>query len=834
MSETHAFEFHADKAPAFRVVSFTSDEQLHDVYRVEVLLTCAADDDKLADLEGALLGANAALTVMSGSHKRRLHGVVSSVRVASLDDKLARVHVEIVPRLALMKLRRQNRIFQDQSVKDVLHALCGEWRVPCRFSLGGEHKARPYLTQHGESDFDFLRRIAALEGIGFYFPASTPDAALHDHTDVVFFDQGDYPPIPSGEGDQRAARVKGAPVLRHAHKNFEHGADDLLDFDMRRALGVRAALLSDFDFRRPQFGMRAHSHADRSEAIAPSAAERNELFDATYYHDRIEYEGSASGAEIDDDLAQTAFEQLRSEIRVGSGFTRSVRPVPGHVFLLEGHPIEAMNDVYLVTRVEQTGKIPEASAEDAQTFDARVTVVPGAVVHRPPIERGHHLVRGAETATVVGPDGEDVYTDDSGRVKVRFHWDTQSKGDDKSSCWLRVAQSWSGSRWGSQFVPRVGMEVLVTYLGGDVDRPLVTACLYNATHPPPFRLPADRHRSGLRTVSSDGGGHNELSFQDRAGEEQVFLQAHRDLDFEVGRDHTAFVERDETRRVGGSQTISIEGSRTERLNGPSTLAIGGDRTQTIKGDHNVSVTGDRTDQVAGNHEQRVGGDLITRVDGDFRPELNGSATVAMAGDAVVKALGHLVAVVGQNDAKKSSTIHVQGTSELYATGTSELTSEKAITIRVGTSSIRVTADGIEIGADTITLRGKDIYHLADEKMKLVAKKEALFKSDKKIFLQAEAGSLQLTRDARVDGDMVKLNCSPDPVDDTVPDAEDIKVTKFSLVDDKGKPMANQRIVLVMSDGSERTAVLDEDGKAELELDDSGDVVLPDVAKPQPA
>jgi hypothetical protein len=177
---------------------------------------------------------------------------------------------------------------------------------------------------------------------------------------------------------------------------------------------------------------------------------------------------------------------------------------------------------------------------------------------------------------------------------------------------------------------------------------------------------------------------------------------------------------------------------------------------------------------------------------------------------------------------------VEGGSELYATGVTEIVAEKGIVLRVGKSSIRIHDDAIEIAADTFIVRSKEVYALADEKMKLIAKKEALLKSDKKVFLQAENGSLQLTRDARVDGDVVKLNCSPEPVDDEVPDEKKIETTKFSLVDDKRKPMAGQRLVLIMPDGSERNAVLDQDGKAELELDDSGKILFPDVSSPEPA
>jgi type VI secretion system secreted protein VgrG len=378
------------------------------------------------------------------------------------------------------------------------------------------------------------------------------------------------------------------------------------------------------------------------------------------------------------------------------------------------------------------------------------------------------------------------------------------------------------------------MEVLVSFLGGDVDRPVITGCLYNATHPSPFRLPSDKHRSGIRTQSSDDSGYNELSFQDRAGEEQVLVQAQRDLDFSVGRDHTAEIERHESHSVRGSRTLSVDGAETRTVGQGLTESIGGAHVQRVKRDQTLAVDGDRTDAVTGKVATTIGGDREVTVGGDARHTFGGRAELSLQDDAVVRTDGHLVAIVGQHDARRSATIHVEGRTDLYSTGVTEIVAEKGIVLRVGDSSIRMTDKSIEIGAETVIVRGKKVYAVADETMRLKAKKEALLESEKKVFLQAEAGSVQLTRDARIDGDLVKLNCSPEPVEDEVPEEEELKKTTFSLVDDKGKPMAGQRFVLIMPDGSERSGVLDGDGQAVLELADSGDIVFPDVDKPEPA
>ena len=314
----------------------------------------------------------------------------------------------------------------------------------------------------------------------------------------------------------------------------------------------------------------------------------------------------------------------------------------------------------------------------------------------------------------------------------------------------------------------------------------------------------------------------------------MLLQAQRDLDVAVGRDHTEEIERNEAHHVGGNRTVLVGGNQATNVLGDVVTGVAGRLAVAVKSDETTTVGGDRVQTVTGGASMRVGGDRTARVDGRAREEIAGRAEMTAEDDAILRVRGHLVAVVGQHDARRSATLHVEGGSEIYATGVTEIVADKGLVLRVGKSSIRMTPTAIELSAETVVVRGANVYQMADEKLKLIARKEGLFASDKKLFFEAEHGSIALTRDARIDGDMVKINCSPDPVDPSVPEARSLKPTKFSLVDEQGKPMAGQRLVLVMPDGSERTAILDEDGKAELELEDSGQVVFPDVSKPQTA
>jgi type VI secretion system secreted protein VgrG len=760
---------------------------------------------------------------------------VSACRLAGVDSKgkdqgRARVELTVVPRFALLGLRRQSRIFQDKTVREVVVILLDEWKIKHSFQLIGTYKPRPYVTQHGETDYEFVRRILAMDGIGYFIAASAASASLKEAPEVVFFDAASaYAPLPGGgAGDTKLAGTK--PVLRHAHSNFEQRAEDVVGFALRRELAPKSAILGDFDFRRPGTALHANSHY--GGPAGPAAVEQGERFEAYFYADRQEYE--SGWPEVDEERAQVALEQLRVEATVGQASTRSARVLPGHVFTLEAHAIDALNQDYVVTRVEHQGTAPDLhGGGPAASYEASFSVVPAVVTYRPTVERAARAVHGAETATVVGPKGEDIYTDAFGRVKVRFHWDQEGKGDEHSSCWLRVAEAWAGQRWGTQFVPRVGMEVLVTYLGGDPDRPVVTGCLYNTTHPTPFRLPADKYKSGLVTHSSDGSGSNELSFQDLAGEEKVAILAKRDLDVTVGRDATTQIRGDESHAVTGSQTVNVHGSVSSTVGGASTVTVAGAHTQAVKGDHKLVVAGALTQAVAGAMSLSVAGDLIANVAGSAMPAVGGGAELKLAGDAVLRTAGHLVAIVGAPDALTSATVHVQGGSELYSAGATEIIAEEGITLRVGKSMIRILRDAIEIDTDTLIMRARrELLAKATETVEIKSKNNAHFEASKALTLLAEAAAVKLTRDARIDGDLVKLNCSPDHAEPGKRAEKKKKPTLFSLVDENGKPMAGKRVLVLCDDGTERASVLDKDGKVELELDDSGDVVFPDVSKPQ--
>jgi type VI secretion system secreted protein VgrG len=367
----------------------------------------------------------------------------------------------------------------------------------------------------------------------------------------------------------------------------------------------------------------------------------------------------------------------------------------------------------------------------------------------------------------------------------------------------------------------VGSEVLITFLGGDMDRPLVVGSLYNGTHPLPFKTPQEKTRSGFKTKTSGGQGYNELSFEDAAGKEELRFHAQRNLTEVVRHDHSSTVERNQTLVVRGEQSIRV---------GMQSTTVEGASVHVTTGGHQHAIGGGLTQSVGGNGDLRIAGTLTQHSKRKFE-EIEGASSTTVKEDLMMRVKGHALTIVGEHDHPTSSIHHVEGSSNFYSVGATEIVSEVAIELRCGQSSIRLTPDSIELYTPNLLLHAENAEIAADDTMKLLAK-NAQTLAAKKIQIQADAAGVSLGQVAKIDGTLIKLNCAPDPADEVLPKHEPPVPTKFKLVDQDGKPIANQRFRLLMGDGSERSGFLDKDGSAELLLEGSGKIIFPDVDNPR--
>ena len=505
--------------------------------------------------------------------------------------------------------------------------------------------------------------------------------------------------------------------------------------------------------------------------------------------------------------------ERRRRALVARGASLCHRATPGHRFHLADHPVGPFNREWVVASVRHVGRVASA----AELYENTLACVPATVAF-PPRRRPRREIVSTLTATVAGPPGEEIHVDHAGRIKVLFHWDRRGVADDSASCWLRVMQPWSGAGWGHQFIPRVGTEVVVTFEGGDPDKPLVIGSVYNGTHPPAFALPEHKTRSGVRTRSTPhAAGFNELSFEDAAAREQIFLHAQRDLDEVVLRNHTL--------RVGGDELLQIGGLRRDEVVEDLFEVVGGSKEVTIHGDAGREIRGSRLDSVDGNADERVRGVRQARVDGADRLEVGGAAERRFERDLLQRVEGNL----GHRHVHKGAfTLRVEGTTTLSSEDGLVLECAAGITLACGPSAIRLGKDGIELVGDMVRAAGKKGSLEAGGAGLKLRTAGAYAHLDEKLLLQTETARIDMGTEVKIDGEKILLN-SPDRASDE-PAPPPRQPTIVELVDHDGQPLAAQRFVVELPDGSERVGVTDEDGTCRLDLPANGTIRFAELTK----
>ncbi|MFO0588527.1 MAG: type VI secretion system tip protein TssI/VgrG [Polyangiaceae bacterium] len=741
------------------VVSFEAREQVNQLSSTDVILLAWGSAAVTPDTQ--LLGHLAALAVhVPDGDPRTFHGVIASAQTTHVrEDGRVERRIQLAPRWWLLTKRKHSRIFQDKTVREIVDILLDEIGAPRAWRVAARFAPRPYCVQYDETDYDFVARILAEEGVFYFFeePADPESDILRSGETIVFADTAAaYQPL------------RGGPRL-----TFRQGAHrgDLVvpestvgELALRSAMEPTAVRVSDYDFRRPLLDLTARS------VVEPYGSVELEVHD---------HHGEHTDAEIPAAQARTYLEQLRAGAVLGQGVSLCRRLAPGARVELGAHELERVNGAYVVTSVEHRGTTPDAGAGGSLRYENRFAWVPADVPIRPPRPRRSRQ-QVMESATVVGPPGSELYTDALGRIKVQFPWDREGRRDEHSSCFLRVMFPWAGDGYGFQFIPRVGMEVLVGFTGGDVDRPVVMGCLYNATHPVPNGLPAQATRSSIRTRSSPGGGGaNEISLDDEAGKEQVFVRAERDFEEEVGRDHNTTVRHDRRENVEGDRFTAVRGDRSDETNGGHRITVGSGRVVDVTGNDALQVSGTATRIIRGASETDVGGARRLSVHGaqsitvdedaetvhrrssllvvqDRATAVVGShANVTISGALSVNVGQSLAVSVGSAEEPKSAAASISGNLSLSTRGLTEIAVEKELTIRCGASVIRIQPDAVIIEAKKIVLHGESVEGASEKSTLRMGDKVEIQGPTLKLWSD-DAAILELGKEAKLDGQAVKI------------------------------------------------------------------------------
>jgi type VI secretion system secreted protein VgrG len=467
---------------------------------------------------------------------RRLSGQVTRMKQIGQQGTTSRDYIyrlSVRPWLWFLTCTSDCKIFQNKSVVEILDEVFSDYDYPVEKRLKATYRQWEYCAQYQESDFSFVSRLMEQEGIYYYFEHSETGEKL-----VLADDISAHKSIP------------GYPELPYLPPDRVVNADEVgvRNWQAEEELRPGSYMVSDYDFTKPKADM-------RQRRITPQrhANDQFEMYD--WMSGFIDQEHAENYSRIRLEEVQALRERTQA-------YSQLPGILPGFTFTLTGHPRSAENRAYLVVCADYDFREGGyATGSEPAVYDTQFIVQPANLPYRAPRDTPYPFANGMQTAVVVGPAGEEIWTDQYGRVKVQFHWDRYGQNNENSSCWMRVASNWAGSHFGSQHTPRIGQEVLVSFIGGRLDRPIVAASVYNADNMPPFDLPAGRTQTGVITRSFEHGSRenaNMLRFDDKRGAEQVCLHAERNLDIEVEGDETLTVCGNRTKHVHGNEHCTVD------------------------------------------------------------------------------------------------------------------------------------------------------------------------------------------------------------------------------------------------------------------------------------
>lgn len=484
--------------------------------------------------------------------ERHWNGVVSRFqrtgRVPSADgEDLFAYECDIVPWFWFMTQHEDCRIFQNKTVREIVETIFDEFDYSdFRFELTEEHPSLEYCTQYHETTFAFLSRLLERDGICYYFRHNEEGGEAR-HILVFTDNNGSNPALDP------------ATIPFH-HAGAAEAFDAIRRLSLDQQMRTRKVTLGDWDF------VKKRLLREDTPTVLAIGADRD--------LERYRYPGNFVDPDLGKYRSRVVMEAEEASHMRFRGDSQVRTLAPGHTFTLEDHPFDEFNIEYMVISVSHHGRNNLTNDGSPSDYRNEFSLQPHEITWRAPLSTAKGLVRGPQTALVTGPAGEEIHTDEHGRIKIQFHWDRQGQYDDKSSCWVRVAQLWAGNGYGTMFIPRVGMEVMVDFLEGDPDQPIVTGCVYNGVNKPPYALPANATRSTLKTLSSKGGGGtNELRFEDKKGSEEVFIQAEKNLTFNVKANRVESVGGDSDLKVHGDTRSLVEGHVESAVYGHADMVV---------------------------------------------------------------------------------------------------------------------------------------------------------------------------------------------------------------------------------------------------------------------
>jgi len=730
-------------------------EEMSRLFEYQLDLLSTKDNVALDDI----LGKNVTIKfALPDDQTRYFNGYVTRFAQGGMYGRYHRYLATVRPWLWFLTRTADCRIFQEMKVPDIIKAVFADHpSADFKFELTGSYRKWTYCVQYRETDFNFISRLMEQEGIGYYFRHTD------GHDTLVLTDSTSKHTPTSGYETLKfiAPHQTVKPDFEHVHA-----------WDFQREIQPGVYVHDDYDLERPSVELKTNKTLPRG--YKPSDYE---VYD---------YPGFYIQRSDGEQYASVRIDEMGTQFETAHAATNARGIQVGSLLTLEHHPRDDQNREYLIVGAsydlsfENYESLPEGGGT---SYQCSFVAMPTSQQFRPKRLTPKPFVQGPQTAVVVGPGGEEIYTDKYGRVKVQFHWDRRGKKDENSSCWVRVSSPWAGKGWGAVHTPRIGQEVIVDFLEGDPDQPIITGRVYNAEQLPPFGFPAGAVISGIKSDTHKGDGYNEMSLDDTAGKERVFIHGQYNMDTVVEHDQTSTIHHcrtdrvdvDDSETVGGNQkqhvvknqTVNIDQNRTETVGANETITVMAHRSETVNAGEDVTVNGARSHTVNGvqtttislAEAHTVGAGRAHSVGGAEAITVGAAQIVSVGGAQMINVGAIQSTNVGANQSTKvagAQSIKVGATQRIDVAATANLSiggdqgikvgggrsaeigkddatkvannfvvdAGDAITIKSGDASITLKKDG------TVVIKGKDITVNGSGKIGVKASGEIAIKGSK--------------------------------------------------------------------------------------------------------
>ncbi|MBE1426003.1 type VI secretion system secreted protein VgrG [Desulfomicrobium macestii] len=617
-ADTQWFTFSTPSETGLGVYAFSGAEEVHKPFEYEIELV---HDSARVDF-AELLRKPACLSIADKSGGvRHVHGIIRGLSQLHSTKYHTHYRCLLVPRLWFLGLTTDHRIFQNMSVPQIIEQILKEQNFTgdsYAFKCFFDYAPREYCVQYGETALHFISRLCEEEGIYFYFEHS-------EDRHVLCFSDREGGPLIEGESTLRF----------HPGAGTETDDATIKSIELSQTIGSDSATFREWNFEKTRLGLTAaQTETDARKAPVPPG-----MMLEQYRYPHLYRQQKEGKRYADIEMLRHMSQSRRIDAR-----TDVSRMIPGFTFELHGHARPDMNSRWWLVRVEHRGEQPQVLEHEApdrgMTYAAHVQAILNTTRFVPASEHRKRRIVSRQTAIVTGPAGEEIFPDKYGRVKVQFHWDRKGAHNEKTTCWIRVAQGWAGSQYGTLTIPRIGHEVVVSFLEADPDRPLITGRVYNAANPVPYQLPENKTRTVLKTLSSPGGGgFNELRVEDKKGQEEIYAHAEKDVNVHVKNDWKEHILRDQHRTIDNFSYSLVKGEDQQ--------TVEKDRKVELLSDDHLTVRGSSHGSIGRKWLLRTGGEVHARAGVKTVLEAGSELTLKVGGN-FVKLNASGITIVGKN------------------------------------------------------------------------------------------------------------------------------------------------------------------------------------------